>query len=307
MASTLKFGAEPSLVVDRYADQMKTVYNEKYGDGDITYSHADMCQVYLPYQNIEGDLYEVTQGDLTMRVQGARRLDPETREVIRRGVPYGTRARLLLYLINQQAILKREPTFQLAKNFSDLCRKLGIPRSGRSMEELKVQLERLCTASFSLEWKNRKQAGISNFFIVESIVTSGRFKDMNYVDVKEKIKGFEITLSDKYFESVITKGVPLDRRTILALQNNSMCLDIYSWLTHRLYRIPKGTSQFVPWKALKDQFGHGFGAMRNFKRDFRKNLKNVTLQYREAKISEDKNRGFVLYPSAPPIGERLLF
>ena len=306
MASSLKFSDKPSAVVDRYADQMKAISEHKYGDYDITYAHADMCQVYLPYSDKDLSLYEVTQGDVTMRVVSGRYLDPNTREERKYGIPCGTRARLLLYLINEQAILSREPSFQLATSFRDLCGKLRIPRSGRSMAELKIQLERLCTASFSLEWKNSQQHGLHNFFIVESIVTNGKFKNMDYSDVESKTKGFQITLSDKYFNSVINRGVPLDKRTITALQNNSMCLDIYSWLTHRLYRIPKGKTQFVPWQALKNQFGDGFDKMFNFKRDFRKNLQNVRLQYREARISEIHNKGFELHPSAPPIGEKLL-
>ena len=305
MASSLKIGGNSSAVVRRYGRQMSAMYHDKQGDYDITYAHASMCQVYLPYQDGELDLYEVTQGNLTMRIQGARYLDPVTRQTRERGVPCGTRARLLLYLINEMAILTQKPSFQLAKSFSDLCKKLHLPRSGRSMQELKVQLERLCTASFSLEWKNDQQSGIHNFFIVKSLITNGKFKNMDYADVKSNAKGFHVTLSDEYFNSVIARGVPLDKRTIIGIQNNSMCLDIYSWLTHRLYRIPRGTTSFVTWKALKDQFGHGYASMRSFKRDFRLNLKNVCIQYREAKILEVDNEGYVLHQSAPPVSERI--
>ena len=306
MASSLKLHQKSSAVVSRYADQCRAM-DAKHGDYDITYSHASMCQVYLPYNDTADDLYEVTQGDLTMRIQGARYRDPLTKQQLQRGIPCGTRARLLLYLINEMAIIGREPTFQLAKNFSDLCRKLRIPRSGRSMAEVKQQLERLCTASFSLEWKGNQQSGISNFFIVETLVTNGRYKDMDYVDVSDKTKGFQVTLSEKYFNSVIKRGVPLDKRAVNALQNNSMCLDIYNWLAHRLYRLPKDEVVFLTWDVMKKQFGHGFGTMFNFKRDFRTNLANVRLQYREAKIYEVKNKGFVLHQSAPPIGQKLLF
>ena len=307
MASSLKFGSESSAVVDRYQAQMRAG-QDKYGEYDITYAHASMCQVYLPYQDLDCNLYEVSQGNLTMRVQGASYFeDGDRNKPVNRGVPYGTRARLLLYLINEQAILNQSPSFHLADSFSDLCRKLHIPASGRSMGEIKIQLERLCTSSFSLEWKNTQTKGMYNFFIVKSIVTNGRSKNMDYSDVVKGKKGFHVTLSEEYWESVKRQGVPLDRRTITALQNNSMCLDIYNWLTHRLYRIPKDSNQFITWKAIKDQFGHGYAKMDSFKRDFRKNLKNVTLQYRAAKISEVYNKGFQLYPSAPPIGELMPF
>ena len=307
MASTLKFGNDESLVAKRYSESMKAIRDTALGTNDIAYVHASMCQVYLPYSNTANDLYEVTQGALTMRIQGARYIDPDTKQQVSRGIPFGTRARLLLYHINEQAIVQQRPDFQLANSLSDLTNKLRISRSSRSMNELKVQLERLCTASFSFEWKNDDRHGLHNFFLVETIVTNGRAKGMDYADVKSSTKGFQVRLSDAYFNSVIKNGVPHDKRAITALQNNSMCLDIYSWLTHRLHRIPDGDGQFITWKALKDQFGHGFAKMHNFKRDFRKNLQNVKLQYQDAKISEVKNKGFLLYKSQPPIGPRLLF
>lgn len=313
MASNLKLvknyeDAQPSAVVGRYVAQIEAK-RDQYGKDDITYAHASMCQVFLPYHELDETFYEVKQGDLTLSIQGKDYFVNEDRTIkANRGVPYGTRARLLLYLMNEQAILAGGPSFHLADSFNDLCRKLYIPASGRSMQEIKTQLERLCTSSFSLEWKNSQTKGIKNFFIVQSLVTNGRSKNMSeYSKVDRDVKGFHVTLSDEYWNSVKDHAVPMDRRTIIALQNNAMCLDIYNWLTHRLYRIEKGKTVFITWKLIKAQFGHTYAKMDSFKRDFRKNLQNVRGQYPTANIFEDKNKGFTLLPSTPPIGPQVFF
>ena len=83
-----------------------------------------------------------------------------------------------------------------------------------------------------------------------------------------------------------------------------MGLDIYTWLAQRLHRIPVGKPQFVPWKAVKDQFGWSYKRMTNFRKDFINNFTLVHSQYRGAKIGVD-DRGLTLHHSPPPIKGRI--
>ena len=74
-----------------------------------------------------------------------------------------------------------------------------------------------------------------------------------------------VSLSHDYFESLQRHAVPLDERALAALSHSAMALDLYAWLAQRLHRIPKPHRQLVPWVALKDQFGQGYGAMCKFR------------------------------------------
>ena len=296
----MKIESNDSAVSQRFNKQLREVWHGERGSDDITYSHMAMCQVYLPYNRHPSDLYEVTQGKLTMRVQAAKYM--HRGKEISRGVPYGTRARLLVYLMNELAIEQQSPSFRISKNFSDLTRKLNIGRTGREIQDLKQQFESLCTAFFSLEWDRVGSTGMHNFNLVETIVTPRILKGMGgYADVAKDKDGFYVTLSPKYFESLMTKAVPLDKRAIRGLQNSPMCLDIYNWLTQRLHRIEKGKPQFAPWDNLHQQFGRSYGKMHHFKLKFREHLMHVRLFYQEAKINEVPNRGFQLHHSPPPI------
>ena len=70
-----------------------------------------------------------------------------------------------------------------------------------------------------------------------------------------------------------------------------------------MHRVPKNRLQFIPWTALKDQFGFHYGRMCDFKRVFRKTLHIVQTQYQDAQFDLD-NRGMTLYNSPPPIAPR---
>jgi len=60
-----------------------------------------------------------------------------------------------------------------------------------------------------------------------------------------------------------------------------MALDIYAWLTYRMFCLKRETS--IPWQVLQVQFGAGYPVTQegtdNFKRKFLEQLKKVCLIY----------------------------
>ena len=113
-----------------------------------------------------------------------------------------------------------------------------------------------------------------------------------------------VRLSLDYFESLQRHAVPLDERAVAALSHSAMALDIYRWLAQRLHRVRPGKPAFIPWTALKDQFGWHYGRMDNFKRVFRQTLDMVLSQYRGARLELD-DRGMTLRNSPPPVKGRM--
>ena len=112
-----------------------------------------------------------------------------------------------------------------------------------------------------------------------------------------------VELSPRYFETLTRHAVPLDERAIVALANSPMALDVYAWLAQRLCRIRRGVGQAVSWPALQEQFGFGYGRMRDFKLHFCGILTEVHAQYRDAKF-ELEEAGLRLYQSPPPVSGR---
>jgi hypothetical protein len=81
-----------------------------------------------------------------------------------------------------------------------------------------------------------------------------------------------------------------------------MALDIYCWLTHRMFYLEKPVE--IPWPLLQLQFGADYAlegqGPRDFKKKFLHQLKNVCVIYPEANVGEGK-RGLALKPSPPHV------
>jgi hypothetical protein len=147
----------------------------------------------------------------------------------------------------------------------------------------------------------------------------GTFKILSDLDATKVITAFDlwfpkderqrvlwpstIRLSADYFDSLQAHAVPLLEKSVAALAHSAVALDIYAWLAQRLHRIKPEKPAFIPWAALKEQFGPDYGHMFNFKRVFRIALKQVLTQYRAARLDLD-DRGMTAWQSPPPVRGR---
>jgi len=103
----------------------------------------------------------------------------------------------------------------------------------------------------------------------------------------------------------LCNAVPLNEMAVADLSHSAMALDLYTWLAQRLHRIGRTGSQFVPWTALLEQFGQGYGRIRKFREVFRATLRVVHAVYPDARFDVD-GRGMTLFNSRPPVPYRLL-
>jgi hypothetical protein len=74
-------------------------------------------------------------------------------------------------------------------------------------------------------------------------------------------------------------AVPLDYRALSALKHSALALDVYTWLAHRLCRIDKFAGVMLSWQNLRDQFGQEYADSKDFKREFRDVLRQVTVVF----------------------------
>lgn len=77
-------------------------------------------------------------------------------------------------------------------------------------------------------------------------------------------------------------------------------MSVEVWLAQRLHRIPKPHRQFIPWPAVKDQFGVGYESLRKFRQVFMTALRQVHAVYPAMKI-DITGHGLFLYTSPPPV------
>ncbi len=295
---------QQSPIKKRLAESAVEMITDPAKIEDAMFHHSILCQTYLPYKN-PGDevtLWEQRQGSASLAIQTMQLFNPLSEQWERIGLPYGTRARLILAYINTQAVKSQSQVIDVEEHLSGFVRKLGIIKNGRTIGEIKDQIRRISASQITLGFRDSEKYVPINFNIVKSF-------DLWFPkDDKQKVLwNSKICLSDDYFNSLMKHAIPLDERAIGALAHSAMAIDVYTWLVQRLHRIPHGEQHFVTWQQLKDQFGQGFNRMNNFKAAYRDILKTVLLQYFEARnsIEEIPNKGFYLKFAATPIEKKI--
>jgi hypothetical protein len=265
-------------------------------DAGIGFLYSGWCQAALPHRKLANDKGWQIEGErVTLIVEPGMRkgMQGEPESV---GVPYGSRARLILLRLQSEALRTQSREVELGRNLNDWLMKMGIPIGGRSFKEVKDQTERISRCRLTFEIRHGNRVGMTNQNIMESAI---------FFESPDPAQGTlfaqHARLSEAFFTSLQKHPVPIEEAAIRAIANNSMAIDIYAWLAYRLHALPKATP--VSWRALKQQFGISFSRLDNFKATFCSNLKLAMAVYREAKI-EDGPQGLILYPSKPPVAPR---
>jgi hypothetical protein len=212
------------------------------------------------------------------------------------GIPYGSRARLILLRLQSEALRTQCRDVELGRNLHEWLMKMGIPIGGRSFKEVKDQTERITRCRLTFEVRHGNRVGMANQNIMESAI---------FFESPDPSQGTLFAqyarLSEAFFESLKKHPVPIEEAAVRAISNNSMAIDIYAWLAYRLHSLQKPTP--VSWRALKQQFGTSFSRIDNFRTTFLSNLKLALAVYRDAKVDEGQG-GLVVHPSRPPVAPR---
>ena len=270
-------------------------------DDAIGVTYSGFCQASLPHKRLPAEKEWIQKSErLTLMIEPGRLIRPGTNEGEFVGVPYGSRARLILLYLQTQALRSRSREVELGRSMRDWLRRMGIAQGGKSIREVRDQATRLSICKLTFFYQN---ANGGTGFASERIVDDGvLFLEPNGDDERQARMFVEtVRLSQSFYDALSRHPVPLWEPAIRAIQNNSMGLDLYVWLAYRLHVLAKPTP--IRWSRLHQQFGAGFKSLRQFKPTFIGNLKLAMAVYPEAGVTIEPE-GLTLLPSRPPIPER---
>ena len=292
----------PSRVNDRLVQTAYEIAHDKATIEDAIFQHSVLCQTFLPYRN-PGDevrVWQQKQGNVSLAVQagGAFNQNGIMEDI---GLPYGTKARLILAHINSEAIKSQSRVIDVEGSMSAFIKSIGLSLDGRTIREVKEQLRRLSTSKLSLGFSNGVRGMQYDLQIINAFDLWFPKNEKQRVLWPSRVQ-----LNEDYFQSLMHHAIPLDDRALAALSHNAMALDIYSWLAQRLHRIGPKDVHFVSWDSIKLQFGQGYDRMNDFKKIFRKTLTIVRTQYYGSQIEEVPNKGFNLRLSPPPVPHKVI-
>jgi hypothetical protein len=182
---------------------------------------------------------------------------------------------------------------------------VGISRNGRvtggkegSITRFRNQTIRLFSSAVSVKYTGKANDEWKAFNIADNYTLWWNPKNPDQLALWTST----VTLNTSFFQSLIERPVPVDLRALKYLKRSPLALDIYCWLTHRMFYLEKEVE--IPWSLLQMQFGadyplEGQGPL-DFKKKFLLRLRKVHEVYPEAKAAAGE-RGLILKPSPPHV------
>jgi Plasmid encoded RepA protein len=266
-------------------------------DGEIGFVYAGWAQASLPHRRLADDAHWEIQTDrVSLIVQPGLRTVPGSSPVSV-GVPYGSRARLIILYLQTEAIRTGRREIELGRSLHAWLKRLEIPIGGKSMRDVRDQAERISRCRLTFQISTAGRSGLVNQNILDSamFVAEDTTQGSLFIETAR--------LSEGFFEQLQKHPVPIEEAAVKQIANNSMALDVYVWLSYRLHSLNEPRP--ISWKALHAQFGRGITRMDHFKQQFRETLELALAVYPEANVGLDGSTGIMLKPSRPPVASRV--
>ena len=220
-------------------------------------------------------------------------------------LPYGNLPRLLLAWVCTEAVRTQSRELVLGRSLAEFMRTLGVLSSDSGgttgvRTRLRNQMKRLFRCSVSLIYADeRGDASVSSLIADRTEFWWNERKPEERVLWNSKIE-----LGEKFFNEIINHPVPLNMNTLKALKRCSLGLDLYLWLTYRIFTLK--SPQQLTWRQLYRQFGAHLDkasdkkTVQNFRRKILRELKKIKLAWPELNYSTAPSV-LILYPSTPTI------
>jgi hypothetical protein len=266
-------------------------------ENDIGYLFSGWAQAALPHRRLPDDVaWQVTTDRVTLIVQpGLRPTSSGVPASV--GVPYGSRARLILLYLQTEAVRTNSREVELGRSLHAWLRRLEIPIGGKQMASVRDQAERISRCRLSFEIRQGSRTGLVN----QHILDTSMFIDDDNVSCGIFVE--KASISQSFFDELKKHPVPVEEAAVRQIANNSLALDVYCWLAYRLHSLNAPLT--VSWKALHGQFGRSVARLDHFKEHFRTVLTLATSVYPDANVEDASSGiGIVLKPSKPPVASR---
>ena len=260
--------------------------------GALGYMARALVQATMPHKNPgKVEVWGRRNGSFSMVMQPGYTI-ASNNQPKNIGLPYGTKPRLVMAFITSEAVKNRSRDIVLGRSLSEFMRQLELaPTGGRwgTIPMLKEQMKRLFSATVAFQYDGAEAEVMGGFRIASRSVLFWDPKSPKQSALWEST----VTLTQEFYDEITERPVPLDLKALSALKGSSLALDIYCWLTYRMSYLKKTTE--LPWALLAQQFGSDYKELKDFKKNFLKQLQKVLVIY-DAKV-EDGPKGLILKPS----------
>jgi hypothetical protein len=220
----------------------------------------------------------------------------------RERLPFGVLPRLLMAWVCTEAVRTGRRKLMLGHSLAEFMRRLGMgSRSGGErgdVRRIQDQMRRLFATAVHVEYEDPDRAASVGLMVVERTeLWWDRRGD------HPALWQSTIELGEKFFEEVLRRPVPIDLGVLRAMKRSSLGLDLYLWLTYRLFRVSEPFS--LTWWQIYRQFAAAPGkankqAVHDFRKKVLRELRKLKTAWPELDYRLPRGR-LVLRPAAPRV------
>ena len=239
---------------------------------NLRHIHSVLALCGLPYtrQSLDVREYHRKQGRMSLIVKAGELQTPDG-QWANQPLPYGSRARLLLLHLCSEAIRQKSPTIDIEDSLTAFLRGMGFPATGGprgTLTAFKQQVNALAACSMKIStWDGAKATTLntSPFSSIDVWFPTDPDQRMLWPST--------ISFSRDFFDTLTKHALPVNTHAIRAFAGSPRKIDIYYWLSHRLYNLDKPIP--IGWDSLREQFGEGYGRERDFRAQFQEELNHL--------------------------------
>ena len=251
------------------ADQQVDIFDLDALD-NLGFSHSILMQCFLPQRRQEGRTYRQKHGKVSLMVEAGFRIDPDREgHWIEAGLPWGSRARLILHYVTTEAVRRQSRKVDMGQSLRNFLTRIGAPIGGTNARVIADQVHDVAGATITLGgWS--KQGAEMRRSMVASAVSFWLARD----ERQEAFWRPSMTLSHDFYEALMEHPVPVDSSHIARLGGSARRIDLYSWLTYRTAAIRQGATVGIPMDQLRPLFAPGLSEQnaRRFRSMLRRDL-----------------------------------
>lgn len=295
----------PSIAERLFEEAQAIEAEDAYQAGTVRYMARTLAQATLPYREPDPELpaWGRRAGKVSLVIQPGYYFKAIDGKNVRQciGYPYGALPRLVLAWLATEARRTDKPELVLGETLKSFMQELGYDtmRGGKrgNITLLREQMKRLFASTMSVVYgdnaEERKPFNVANGYSLwwdtQRPEQAGLWQST-------------VTLSHEFFEEIVKSPVPVDMRALKALRQSPMAIDLYCWLTYRMFSLGKTT--MVPWESLMLQFGSDAASERKFKEAMKRALLQVKEVYPGVDVRPERS-GLELRPSPTSVASRI--
>ena len=210
------------------------------------------------------------------------------------GYPYGMIPRLVLIFLITEAVRTQKPQIELGSSMTDFLRAVGLRPNSRLAPSVRKQIIRLFAASIRITFVGKSSAMGASGMIADDFVL---WWDKTEPSQSSLWRSFVI-LNGGFFKEVVKSPLPIDLGIVAGLRQSSLSLDLYLFLTCRVYTLRHPLR--ISMQDLEIQLGSNYKERGEFSRECSKALRRIKFFWPQLHYKRVRG-GLELTPSSPSV------